>query len=185
MGLGAAAAAGAGAGSLTRAAGLALGRELPDAAGDAVGTESDKCQSPLSAVALEYYGGAASRVPSAATAFPHRASIYNLIVLGQWREAAEDRIHMGWARDLWDAVQPWASGAVFMNALGDDASPNAVREAYGANVAAKVGRAMELDDDTLSYLEQRLKEIGVIAALKAAVDPKNLFRLNQNIAPAA
>ena len=47
-----------------------------------------------------------------------------------------------------------------MNALGDDASPNAVREAYGANYAR-------------------------LAALKAAIDPKNLFRLNQNIAPAA
>jgi FAD/FMN-containing dehydrogenase len=45
-------------------------------------------------------------------------------------------------------------------AVGDDASPNAVREAYGANYAC-------------------------LAALKAAVDPKNLFRLNQNIAPAA
>ena len=135
-------------------------RELPDAAVDAVVTQADRGQSPLSAVALEYYGGAASRVPAGATAFPHRASIYNLIVLGQWREAAEDRIHIGWARDLWDAVQPWASGAVFMNALGDDASPNAVREAYGANYAR-------------------------LAALKAAVDPKNLFRLNQNIAPAA
>jgi len=135
-------------------------RELPDAAIDAVVTHADRARSPLSAVALEYYGGAASRVAPGATAFPHRAATYNLIVLGQWREAAEDPVHIAWARDLWDSVQPWSSGAVFMNALGEDASPDAVREAYGANYAR-------------------------LAALKATVDEKNLFRLNQNIAPAA
>jgi FAD/FMN-containing dehydrogenase len=135
-------------------------RELPDGAIDAVVTHADRGRSPLSAVALEYYGGAASRVAPGATAFPHRAATYNLIVLGQWREAAEDPVHIAWARDLWDAIQPWSSGAVFMNALGEDASPNAVREAYGANYAR-------------------------LAALKATVDEKNLFRLNQNIAPAA
>jgi FAD/FMN-containing dehydrogenase len=135
-------------------------RELPDAAVDAVVTHADRGRSPLSAVVLEYYGGAASRVAPGATAFPHRAATYNLIVLGQWREATEDPVHIAWARDLWDAIQPWSSGAVFMNALGEDASPNAVREAYGANYAR-------------------------LAALKATVDEKNLFRLNQNIAPAA
>ena len=135
-------------------------RELPDAAIDAVVTHADRARSPLSAVVLEYYGGAASRVAPGATAFPHRAATYNLIVLGQWREAAEDPVHIAWARDLWDSVQPWSSGAVFMNALGEDASPDAVREAYGANYAR-------------------------LAALKATVDEKNLFRLNQNIAPAA
>jgi hypothetical protein len=135
-------------------------RELPDGAIDAVVTHADRGRSPLSAGALEYYGGAASRVAPGATAFPHRAATYNLIVLGQWREATEDPVHIAWARDLWDAIQPWSSGAVFMNALGEDASPNAVREAYGANYAR-------------------------LAALKATVDEKNLFRLNQNIAPAA
>jgi len=135
-------------------------RELPDAAIDAVVTHADRGGSPLSAVALEYYGGAASRVAPGATAFPHRAATYNLIVLGQWREAAEDSIHIAWARDLWDAVQPWSSGAVYMNALGADENQNAVRDAYGANYAR-------------------------LAALKATVDEKNLFRLNQNIAPAA
>jgi len=135
-------------------------RELPDAAIDAVVTHTDRGRSPLSAVALEYYGGAASRVAPGATAFPHRAASYNLIVLGQWREAAEDSVHIAWARDLWDAVQPWSSGAVYMNALGEDENQNAVRDAYGANYAR-------------------------LAALKATIDEKNLFRLNQNIAPAA
>ena len=67
-------------------------------------------------------------------------------------------MHIGWARDFWEAVRPWSSGAVYMNALGDDAGVQAVRDAYGANYPR-------------------------LAALKAQFDPKNLFRLNQNIAP--
>ncbi|HTY80780.1 MAG TPA: FAD-binding oxidoreductase [Candidatus Bathyarchaeia archaeon] len=135
-------------------------RELPDAAVDALVEEANKCQSPLTGVALEYYGGAASRVPSDATAFPHRAASYNLVILAQWREPAEDALHMSWARALWNAVQPWSSGAVYGNALGNDEDAKTVREAYGPNYAR-------------------------LAALKARLDPKNMFRLNQNIAPAA
>jgi len=68
-------------------------------------------------------------------------------------------VHIGWARDCWEAVRPWSSGAVYMNALSDDEGAKGVRDAYGANYPR-------------------------LAALKAALDPKNLFRLNQNIAPA-
>jgi FAD/FMN-containing dehydrogenase len=134
-------------------------RELPDAAVEAVVAQADRCRAPLSGVVLEYYGGAASRVPLDATAFPHRAATYNMIVLGQWRDAAEDAVHVPWARDVWQAVQPWASGAVYMNALAEGEDAQTVRAAYGANYAR-------------------------LAALKAKFDPKNLFRLNQNIAPA-
>jgi hypothetical protein len=134
-------------------------RELPDAAVNVVVEQADQRQSPLSAVVLEYYGGAASRVASDATAFPHREAIYNFVVLGQWTDAAEDPAHIGWARDCWEAVRPWSSGAVYMNALSDDEGAKGVRDAYGANYPR-------------------------LAALKAALDPKNLFRLNQNIAPA-
>ena len=110
-------------------------------------------------MALEYYGGAASRVAADATAFPHRAAIYNFLILGQWRDAAEDSVHVGWARDCWEAVRPWSSGAAYMNALGDDESAQAVCDAYGANYPR-------------------------LAALKSKFDPNNLFRLNQNIRPA-
>lgn len=133
---------------------------LPDAAVDAVVEQADRVRSPLSVVALEYYGGAASRIAADATAFPHRAAAYHLLILGQWRDPAEDPVHVGWARECWEAVRPWASGAVYMNTLGDDAGTSAVRDAYGANYPR-------------------------LAALKAKFDPGNLFRLNQNIPPAA
>ena len=133
-------------------------RALPDAAVDVVVEQANRSQSPLSVVALEYYGGAASRVTADATAFPHRAATFNCLILGQWRDPAEDPVHVGWARDGWEAVRPWSSGAAYLNALGDDESAQAVRDAYGANYSR-------------------------LAALKAKFDPNNLFRLNQNIAP--
>jgi FAD/FMN-containing dehydrogenase len=134
-------------------------RALPDAAVDAVVEHADRGTSPLSAVVLEYYGGAASRIPTGATAFPHREAAYNFLVLGQWSDPAEDTAQMRWARDCWEAVRPWSTGAVYMNALSDDEGVKAVRDAYGANYAR-------------------------LASLKAKLDPRNLFRLNQNIAPA-
>jgi FAD/FMN-containing dehydrogenase len=134
-------------------------RELPDAVVNAVVEQADRAPSLLSAVVLEYYGGAASRVATDATAFPHRDAIYNLVILGQWSDAAEDQVHISWARDCWEAVRPWSSGAVYMNALSEDAGAMSVRDAYGANYAR-------------------------LATIKAAFDPNNLFRLNQNIAPA-
>jgi hypothetical protein len=133
-------------------------RALPDAAVDAVIEQADRVQSPLSAVVLEYYGGAAGRVAADATAFPHREATYHLLILGQWQDAAEDPAHIGWVRGCWEAVRPWSSGAAYMNALGDDAGVQAVRDAYGANYPR-------------------------LAALKAQFDPMNRFRLNQNIAP--
>lgn len=133
-------------------------RTLPDAVVDAVVEQANRAQSPLSAVVLEYYGGAAGRVDVNATAFPHREAPYHLLILGQWRDAAEDSIHVGWAREGWEAARPWSNGAVYMNALGDDAGAQAVRDAYGVNYPR-------------------------LAALKAKFDPNNLFRLNQNIVP--
>lgn len=56
------------------------------------------------------------------------------------------------------AADPYASGAVYVNALGDERAR--VRDAYGEGTFA------------------RLREV------KRAWDPDNLFRLNANIPPA-
>ena len=133
-------------------------REFPDEAIDTVVDYANRSQSALSALVVEYYGGAASRVAADATAFAHRAANFNILILGQWQEAAEDVKHMQWARACWDALHPWTSSAVYMNALSAGEDLQAVRAAYGSNY-------------------ERL------AALKAQFDPANRFRMNQNIAP--
>jgi FAD/FMN-containing dehydrogenase len=135
---------------------------LESSTGAAVDTivEHAERMSPLSAIVLEYYGGAAARVPASATAFPHRASTANLLILGQWENAADDAAQIGWVRSLWEAMRPWSSAAVYMNTLGEGEGDGRVLDAYGSNYAR-------------------------LAAIKARYDPTNLFRSNQNVRPAA
>jgi hypothetical protein len=64
---------------------------------------------------------------------------------------------MRWTRELFDAMSPHFRG-VYVNDLGEEGSDR-VRDAYGVNY-------------------NRLADI------KAAYDPDNVFRLNQNIRPA-
>jgi FAD/FMN-containing dehydrogenase len=134
-------------------------REFPDAAVDTVVDHANRSSSALSVVVIEYYGGAVSRVAPDATAFAHRGANFNVLILGQWQEAAEDTLHVQWARDYWHAIQPWSSSAVEMNTLSEGEDPQVVRASYGSNYPR-------------------------LATLKARLDPQNLFRMNQNIPPA-
>jgi len=114
--------------------------------------------SPLSRIFIEHLGGAMGRVPADATAFVHRAAPFDLIVIagGFPPEAAEANVR--WARATTDAMRPFTSGAAYVNYLGADATPEAVRSAYGPAHTRLV-------------------------ALKDRYDPTNFFRLNQNIRP--
>jgi FAD/FMN-containing dehydrogenase len=113
--------------------------------------------SPHSMILLYQVNGAASRVPPEATAFGLRDALWNLDVIGQWVDAAEADQHIRWVRECWAALEPYASGGVYVNHLGAD-EPERVRAAYGKNYA-------------------RLVEV------KQHYDPTNFFRLNQNIKP--
>jgi FAD/FMN-containing dehydrogenase len=110
-------------------------------------------------VIVDQYGGAVGRVPDDATAFGHRRSAFDVIVIAMWDDPAQEEAHVTWARGLWDALQPHAENAVYVNYLGPDDGEDRIREAYGDEHYA------------------RLK------ALKRVYDPANVFRNNQNISP--
>lgn len=114
--------------------------------------------SAQSEIFIAHLGGAANRVPVEATAYAHRNAAFTMNVHTRWEDAAEDARCVGWARDFADATAPFATGSVYVNFLGDDEAWR-VRAAYGANYAR-------------------------LARIKAACDPSNLFRANQNILPA-
>ncbi len=136
-------------------------RELGDEAIDTIVDHFAQVTSPLSGVAIECFGGAVSRVGVEETAFNHRDALYNLLVLSIWSDPGEHAKHIQWARTLWEEMQPFSSGGVYVNYLGQESDEGIerVKAAYGA---AKYERLM---------------------ALKQRYDPTNLFRLNQNIKP--
>ena len=118
-----------------------------------------KAPSPGAMVIIDQYGGAVARVPDDATAFGHRHAAYDVVIIALWSDPAQTEPHVEWARRLWDALQPYAEDSVYVNYLGDEGEDR-VRAAYG--------------DDHFARL----------AALKRKYDPDNVFRNNQNIAPA-
>src|SRR5215467_12940366 len=58
-----------------------LQRQLTDDAIVAIVEHANRMESPLSAVVLEYYGGAAGRVPNDSTAFPHRDLPWDILFM--------------------------------------------------------------------------------------------------------
>src|SRR5438067_1928057 len=117
---------------------------------------------PLSAIAFQQFHGAASRVGSGDTAFPHRYDHFNLYIHPATDDPADAPKIIRWGRDCWEAMQPYVERAVYVNVMEDIAADNEqpIRDAYGPNY-------------------ERL------AALKKKYDPTNFFSGNQNIKPAA
>jgi len=134
-----------------------LQRTLSDDAIAAIVEHGNRMSSPLSAVVLEYYGGAAGRVSNDATAYPHRDLPWDVLFIAQWTDAAQTSTHRDWARSGEEALRPFGADAHLLSAL-DVESEEVIHTAFGANL-------------------QRLSEV------KRKYDPANFFRVNQNIRP--
>jgi FAD/FMN-containing dehydrogenase len=116
--------------------------------------------SPECEVFFGHLGGAVNRVPVGATAYPHRDVIFVMNVHTRWAEPAQDAACIAWARDLFDRMTPFATGGVYVNFMPEDETSRVKTGAYGPNFDR-------------------------LAKAKAKYDPANLFRQNQNIAPAS
>jgi FAD/FMN-containing dehydrogenase len=113
----------------------------------------------MAATQLRVLGAAVARVPAEATAFAHRHRKVMVNVAALYQQPDERAAHEAWVAETANALSDGAEGA-YVAFLGDEGEER-VREAYpGATW-------------------DRLAEI------KARYDPDNLFRLNQNIPPAA
>ncbi|MCK1463133.1 FAD-binding oxidoreductase [Bradyrhizobium sp. 2] len=133
--------------------------ELSDGLLDSLVSYAAKLPTAECEIFIGQLGGATSRVALDATAFPHRDANFVMNVHTRWREPADERRSIEWARQLFAETAPHATGGVYVNFMPED-EIDRVSSAYGANYAR-------------------------LAALKAKYDPGNLFRLNQNVQPAA
>ena len=132
-------------------------REFNDDAIDRLVEGFKGVTSPYSTVLIEHLEGAVSRVRKDETAFSHRTAPYDIVIMPKWTDPLESEKHVKWADELWKAMQPFSSGGVYVNALGNEGEER-VKAAYGTNYERLV-------------------------ALKNKYDPTNLFRFNQNIRP--
>lgn len=133
-------------------------KELSDDAIETMIAQFATVPSPFSAAALEELGGVVSRVGRDETAFGERSAHYNLIITSEWIDPAESEKNIQWARDFWEAMQPFESEAVYVNYLGTEGEDR-IKAAYGPTKYER------------------------LVALKNKYDPTNFFRLNQNIKP--
>lgn len=116
--------------------------------------------SPMSAMLLEHFHGAVTRISPQATPVPHRSPGYNLLIPTVWTDPADSAANIAWTRETYAALAPHRAEGRWLNYYDDDEDAEAIDAAYGAN-------------------RERL------AAVKRRYDPENRLHLNQNIAPAA
>ncbi len=107
-------------------------RRMPDDLIDAAVSAFENVPSPLSALLIEQFGGAVSRVPRDATAFDQRDSDYNLVIVSRWTDPARRRAERRWARSTSTRRSRSRTGRVYVNYIGAGESPDRVRAAFGA-----------------------------------------------------
>ena len=135
---------------------------LADAAIDTTVDWSLRRPTDRTLVVIRHCGGAIGRVGAEETAFGDRSSEWMLSIDTTWDDPADDERNIGWTRAFWDDSHSFSQrGKTYFNFPGLlEEGDAAVRASYGVNHAR-------------------------LARIKARYDPGNLFRLNQNIRPAA
>jgi len=134
--------------------------ELHDGLIDLLLNAVGRLPTPQCEIFIASLGGAINRIPVEATAYPHRDVNFVMNVHTRWSSPSEDAAHIAWTRALYDAAARFATGGVYVNFMPDDEAQRVRTGAYGPN-------------------------FGRLAKVKAKYDPTNLFRMNQNVAPAA
>ena len=108
-------------------------------------------------IELAYLGGAAGTVDAKETAFGDRSAPFVVNLLANWAEPSADEVHVSWVRGLFQKLRPAMKPGVYVNFMSSDEQdrvPEAYRERWDRMVA-----------------------------VKSHYDPKNFFRLNQNVSP--
>ncbi len=130
---------------------------FPDPAVTAFHAASDSMLVPsASQHALFPAGGAAGRAETDYP-IPWRTAPWVVHPFALWTDPADDDRARDWTRAVRAAVEPWATGDVYLNFISDEGRER-VRAGFGAGWDRLV-------------------------AVKREFDPDNVFRLNHNIAP--
>ena len=131
---------------------------IPDGFIDTALERYESVPSPYSAIFLEHFHGAVTRIGVPEAAVPHRDEGWNLLIPSVWMDPADTDANVAWTKDTYAALSEHFAGRRWLNYLGDDQGDDAVRAAYGPNY-------------------ERLLDV------KRQYDPENVFHHNHNIKP--
>ena len=93
-------------------------------------------------------------------AWAARDASFSMVIAGISPDPKDADALKAWGRAYWKAVHPYNMGGGYVNFMFDDEVDGRLQATYGENYSR-------------------------LAVVKAKYDPTNLFRVNQNIAPAA
>ncbi|HSI92200.1 MAG TPA: BBE domain-containing protein, partial [Jiangellaceae bacterium] len=132
---------------------------FPDEAVDVFCARADDLIVPSASQHVLFPAGGAAGRGRSDYPLPWRSAPWVVHPFGLWTDPADDARGIQWARDVRADVQPWASGAVYLNFIADEG-----RDRLMAGLGEENYRRL--------------------AAVKAEYDPDNVFHLNHNITPA-
>ena len=103
--------------------------------------------------------GAAARVGKNETAWNYRSAKWTEVIVGVDPDPANKDKLISWAKSYFEALHPYSAGGAYVNFMMEEGEDR-IKATYGDNYDR-------------------------LAAIKTKYDPKNLFRVNQNIKPEA
>ena len=130
---------------------------LDDATIDRLMEAVDTIPSLDTQIEFAYLGGLAGQIAADETAFGDRSAPFIMNLLANWQDASDDAGNISWVRGLFKKLRPAMKPGVYVNFMSGDEQER-VPEAY----------------------QQRWERM---VSVKTHYDPKNFFRLNQNVKP--
>jgi FAD/FMN-containing dehydrogenase len=113
--------------------------------------------SPHSAILMFQIEGALGELPADHSPVGNRDAAFVLNIAASWERADDDAQNVRWARECFEATQPFSTGGTYVNFLTEEEGRERIEAAYGRPTLAR------------------------LAALKQQYDPENLFRHTKSI----
>jgi FAD/FMN-containing dehydrogenase len=132
--------------------------DLTDEAIEAIAGRAEELPAGPAQLFIVAWGGAVARVSEETSPLAGRDAAFVVHPFALWEDPADDERMIGWARAFREDLGGFATGAVYLNFVGDEGEAR-VRAAYGPR----------------SY--ERL------AGIKSEWDRENVFRASGNVAP--
>ncbi|MEO7223903.1 MAG: FAD-binding oxidoreductase, partial [Devosia sp.] len=131
---------------------------FPDAAVDALCASASHMVVPSASQHAFFIGGGQAGRETADWPLPWRTAPWCSHPFGAWADPADDERIRSWVKVSKEALKPWATGAAYLNFMGDEG-----------------------EDRTIAGLGR--ENYARLARIKTQYDPDNTFHINHNIRP--